>query len=80
MKLFDANKDHLMRVEHDIWMRDHLLQGYEFSEETVDALKLHRCVRRFDKLTNNDKKLDEAIVNSLGEILEDNGYGVEEDS
>lgn len=77
---FDVNKDHLMRVEHDIWMRDHLLQGYEFSEETVDALKLHRCVARFDKLTKEDIKLDEAIVNSLGEVLVKEGYGVKEKS
>ena len=74
--------ERLMRIEHDIWMRDHLLQGYEWSDKTDDALKLHRCVARFDdeKLTPEDKKLDEAITLSLKEVLVRrlNEYGVKE--
>ena len=76
MGLLAANKDRLMRIEHDIWMRDHLLKGYEFAEETVDALRLHRCVRRFAELSKDDKKLDEAIVESLRKTLEGEKYGV----
>jgi hypothetical protein len=73
---FKKKKEHLMRIEHDVWMRDHLLAGYELAEETVDALRLHRCVRRFEFLDDVDKKLDYAIVESLQETLEAKGYGV----
>lgn len=73
---FDKKIEHLKRIEHDVWMRDHLLKGYELSGKTVDVLKLHRCVARFDELTDEDKKLDDAIVNSLMGILVKNGYGV----
>lgn len=75
--LFDEKqKEHLIKIEHDIWMREYLMQGCEHSEITVDALKLHRSVQRFDKLSEEDQKLDKALVEALGKVLEARGYGV----
>ena len=76
LSLLDAHLDHLMRIEHDIWMRDHLLQGYEYSDVTNDALKLHKCVKKFNDLKPEDKELDKVIVESLGDVLKKNNYGV----
>ena len=67
-------QDILMKIEHDIWMRDHLISGYEFAAVTRDALKLHRCVQPFATLTDEDKKLDKAIVDSLQEVLQKKGF------
>ena len=64
----------LVKIEHDIWMRDHLLGGYEQAAETVDALKLHKCVKRFAALSEEDQKLDEAIVTSLERAMGEAGY------
>jgi hypothetical protein len=74
--LLDKNLDALMHIEHDIWMRDHLFHGYEDAEDTKDDLKLHKCLKKFDQLIEADKMLDQAIVMSLREVLENNNYGV----
>jgi len=69
-------KIHLIKIEHDIWMRDHLLQGYEYANNTEDDLKLHQCICRFADLTEKDQKLDKAIVDSIENALKEHSYGV----
>jgi len=73
-KAFKISKNELMGVEHDIWMRDHLMSGYCYGPKTNDLLKIHRCVRCFQDLKDKDKLLDRAIVNSLEKVLKKNGY------
>lgn len=66
----------LVKIEHDIWLREKLIQGYAYAEKTNDDLRLHRSVERFENLTPEDKSLDVAIVDSLIPVLKDNGYGI----
>ena len=68
----------LVKIEHDIWLREKLIQGYAYAEKTNDDLRLHRCVERFENLTPEDKSLDEAIVDSLIPVLDEHKYGIVE--
>ena len=63
-------------VLHPPWqeLRDHLLGGYEFAEETNDKLRLHRNVLPFAKLEMKDQELDAVIVKSIPGALEKGGY------
>ena len=63
-----------MKIEHDIWLRDHLINGYEWAKETDEALRLHRDVQPFEKVSPEDRELDWAIVKSIPKALAENGY------
>jgi len=77
VKKFPEDKfNQLIKIEHDIWLREKLIQGYAYAQKTNDRLRLHRCVERFEKLTPEDKSLDVAIVNSLIPVLKKSGYGI----
>ncbi len=67
-------KEKLYRIEHDVWLRDHLLNGYDYCGETDDLLRLHACVQRFDALTEEEQQLDVAIIDAVIEELEKKGY------
>ena len=69
-----AVKRRLMTIEHDIWLRDHLLRGYESAEKTIEALKLHRDIAVFSAVPEKDKRLDKVIIESIPEVLWKNGY------
>jgi hypothetical protein len=66
--------DELMRQEHDLWLRDHLLQGYEWAEKTQDALRLHRDIVSYDELTAGERALDAAPIRNILENLVRYGY------
>ena len=61
--------DRLMEIEHDIWLRDRLLQGYEWAPATIEALRLHRDIVSFRDQLPEDRVLDEAIVNAIPPTL-----------
>ncbi|HGE71853.1 TPA: hypothetical protein ENX78_13510 [Candidatus Poribacteria bacterium] len=76
----DVNlSDQIKIIEHDIWLREHLIKGYEYAEKTDESLRLHRCATKFKKMLPEDKKLDDAIVNSFIPALEKFGYLVVRD-
>ncbi len=66
--------EELMRLEHDLWLREHLLQGYEWAEKTQDALRLHRDIVRYDELTAEERALDAAPIQNILENLVRYGY------
>jgi hypothetical protein len=70
----EDERDILIRKEHDIWMRDHLLEGYVYAEETNESLRLHRDIRPFNNVPKKDKELDVAIVDSMITAIEQGGY------
>jgi RyR domain-containing protein len=67
-------REKLMKIEHDIWLRDNLINGYEWAKETDDDLRLHRDVQPFKKVPPEDQELDWAIVKSIPKSLAENGY------
>jgi len=64
----------LRLIEHDIWLRSHLLDGYEWSATTDDALRLHKDVVLFKNVSPSEQELDVAITNSIPEALRKCGY------
>jgi DNA replication protein DnaC len=67
-------KDKLIEKEHEIWMLDHQLSGYEYADITNDDLRQHKCMKLYDDLSDEDKKLDAVIVDSLQKVLQENNY------
>jgi len=77
MKKFTAaEKRKMMKIEHDIWMRGRLSSGFAWAKNSNDELFLNRCIAPFDKcfISDKDKDLDRAIVESIPAALWDNGY------
>ncbi len=64
----------LMRIEHDIWLRDHLLSGYEWGPNSRNELRLNRDIAPFDEVPSEDKGLDRAIVETIPKVLRKYGY------
>lgn len=64
----------LMRQEHNLWLREHLLQGYEWAEKTQDALRLHRDIVSYDQLTAAERALDASPIRNILENLVRYGY------
>jgi hypothetical protein len=69
-----AEYDKLMRIEHDIWLRDYLLNGYEWAKESKDELRLHRDVAPFDLVPREDQELDRANIDGILAVLSKLGY------
>lgn len=72
-----AERATLVRIEHDIWMRDRLLRGYAAAAVTNERLRLHRDIIPFDELPPEDRVLDEAIVDAIPETLRKRNYRLE---
>lgn len=70
----EEERSRLMEIEHDIWLRDRLLQGYQYAPVTNDALRLHRDVVGFDQQLPEDKRLDQAIVEAIPTALRKRQY------
>lgn len=69
-----AEMETMMRVEHDIWLRERLLRGYEYAASSDDRLGLHRDILPFDQVPPEDRELDRALVESLVSTLWRLGY------
>jgi len=59
----------LYGVEHDIWVRKKLVQGFEWAPLVNKRWRLHIDVAPLEFIPDPDKKLDEAIVDALPEVL-----------
>jgi RyR domain/ATPase family associated with various cellular activities (AAA) len=66
----------LMRAEHDLWLREHLLQGYQRAENSQDALRLHRDIVPYNELPAAERALDALPIQNVVEILRAHGYVV----
>ena len=64
----------LMKLEHEIWLRSHLLEGYQFAERTNEDLRLHRDVTTFEGQPSQDKELNAALVDGMIQGLERGAY------
>ena len=73
----DAERNRLMDIEHDIWLRDHLLDGWDWGTgkgKAARRVRLHRDVARFSKVPRRDQEFDRVIVESIPKALMKNGY------
>jgi hypothetical protein len=69
-----AERRRLIEIEHAVWLRDHLLRGYEYAEITDERLRLHRDITTFDRLPDADRRLMEATVDDIPDALWKGGY------
>ncbi|HWW77800.1 MAG TPA: AAA family ATPase [Pyrinomonadaceae bacterium] len=74
IKLNREELGRLRQIEHDIWLRTHLLKGYERGVKNDVAGLLHRNIVAFDGLTGGGESLDEAVAENLPNLLWKNGY------
>jgi len=74
VELSDDEHHRLSINEHDIWLREHLLRGFEWAEQTNEMLRLHRSLCPFDALCEGDARLDKTIVESMLAALKKHGY------
>jgi hypothetical protein len=70
----DEEYEKLLRIEHDIWLREYLINGHEWAAETKDHLRLHRDVAPFEKVPREDQELDKENVDAIPVTLWENGY------
>lgn len=68
--VFTRNCEKLMEIEHDIWLQNRLLRGFEWTgglgdEELEQQLFLNRYVEPFNKVSKAGKNLDRAITMSF---------------
>ena len=66
--------EELMRMEHDLWLREHLLRGYAWAEKTSDDLRLHRDIVNYDELSAEDRALDAVPIQDTVEVMGRYGY------
>ena len=55
-------------------LRDHLLDGYEWAEESKDHLRLHRDIVPLKKVSAVDKRLDRGNIVIIPYVLRKLGY------
>ena len=68
--------DELMLIEHDIWLRNHLIRGFSHAQKRNDDLKLHPDITEFDKVPPADKVINDVIIRSIIPTLRRFGYVV----
>ena len=66
----------MARLEHDRWLREHLIQGYEYHTATREALRQHNCVAQYDALSEEDRKLDLVLPELLSQVLSKYGFAL----
>jgi hypothetical protein len=59
----------LMRIEHDIWLRARLLEGFDWAKKTNPRLRLHLDLLPFDQLAENEQNLDRGNTESTLKVL-----------
>lgn len=67
----------LMELEHQVWLRSHLVNGWEKSTETIDKLRLHTDIQAFKDLEDKQKETNRAIITNTIEELQEAGYLIE---
>jgi hypothetical protein len=72
--VINAHKDELSKSEHDIWLRSHLIDGYEYNETSNDSLFLHKDIASRKDLLSAESNLDDAIIEATQEKLKENNY------
>ena len=79
-------KDHLelmAREEHDLWMHHKLQNGWTCApkdntddKKTLYKLKLHKCLKPFEELPEDDKQKDRDAVTNYPTIADRAGFKI----
>lgn len=67
----------LLEIEHNIWLRAKMLEGYEYAADTVDSLLLHKDITLIGNLKDSKEiNLDKAMLKAAEKILIKKGFMV----
>lgn len=77
VKFSEEELQSLMRMEHDIWLREKLLRGYERGAKNDDALLLHKDIVPFETLSQAWGDADRVVAENIPRVLWNNGYALE---
>jgi hypothetical protein len=73
-RLPTEHSEELMRMEHDLWLREHLLRGYQQAETTSDSLRLHRDIVTYDELSAGERALDAVPIQDIVKVIGQYGF------
>jgi hypothetical protein len=64
------------RVEHERWLGQRVIAGWKYSEKRDDAKLLHPDMVPYEKLGEDRRELDRAVVRGLAGVLAEAGYAL----
>ena len=62
------NKDFFRRIEHERWMRFHLMNNWQYNEIRDDWKRLHTSIRPFDCLSEAEQVKDDYAWELIGKL------------
>lgn len=80
VQLDDSQLNKLMRIEHEMWLRNRLLEGCEYSPDKDMRIHLHDVARCFESLSTEQQEKNRVIVAVLADALWEGGYKLVEKS
>ena len=76
-KIIDDHLELMAREEHDLWMHHKLKNGWTcapkdntYDKEKLYELKLHKCLKPFEELPEDDKQKDRDAVTNYPKIAD----------
>ena len=66
----------LSKMEHKRWMQEKLDNGWQYAKKTDRVAKLHKSLISWEKLSEDEKEKDRALVKGIPEILSKAGYSM----
>jgi len=71
--LDSEGRERCRRIEHERWMRFHVMNNWQYAEKRDNALRLHPLIRPYDELSPEDQAKDDygwMLLEELGEETE----------
>ena len=66
----------LAKKEHERWMQEKLSTGWQYAKKTNRTKKLHKSLIPWEKLSEDEKEKDRALVKGIPKILVKAGYTI----
>ena len=66
----------LAKMEHERWMQEKLDTGWQYAKKTNRTTKLHKSLISWEKISEDEKEKDRALVKGIPKILAKAGYTI----
>ncbi len=74
-KIPEPKMTRLSEIEHDRWVREHMLKGFEYGDRNK-KIGRHPNIVPFSELTRKDKNYDRKIMRRIVEVLREWGFEI----
>jgi hypothetical protein len=68
--------EYLAELEHQRWMTEKINAGWKHAPKTEKEEKLHSALLEWDKLPEEEKEKDRALIQQIPSILTKAGYAI----